>query len=116
MNDIWNFMDIIILGLGVYGLYSAYMLQNKGEIIKLFLVFKDTDVRACKDLPGYAALMAPKLYTLSTIMVVYGIISLINTYLVNVAGLYTLFVILFIGSLLWYGMAVSRALKIYFTS
>lgn len=114
MGGIWNLMDVLILGCGFYALYSAYMLKTQGKIIKTFLVFKDTDVNSCKDLQEYANLMAPKLYALGGIMVAYGVVSLINTYLVNINGLYMTFIVIFTAALIWYGFAVSKALKKYF--
>lgn len=114
MGGIWNLMDVLILGCGFYALYSAYMLKTQGKIIKTFLVFKDTDVDSCKDLQEYANLMSPKLYTLGGIMVAYGVVSLINTYLVNINGLYITFIVIFTVALIWYGIAVSKALKKYF--
>ncbi len=114
MGGIWNLMDVLILGCGFYALYSAYMLKTQGKIIKTFLVFKDTDVDSCKDLQEYANLMSPKLYTLGGIMVAYGVVSLINAYLVNINGLYITFIVIFTVALIWYGIAVSKALKKYF--
>ncbi len=114
MGGIWNLMDVLILGCGFYALYSAYMLKSQGKIIKTFLVFKDTDVDTCKNLQEYAHLMAPKLYALGGIMVAYGVVSLINTYLVNINGLYMTFIVIFAVALIWYGFAVSKALKKYF--
>ena len=84
MNDAWSIMDIVILVCGVYALYAAYVLKTKGKIIKTFLVFKETDVNTCKDLGAYAASMAPKLSTLAGVMILYGVVSLINTYVVSI--------------------------------
>ena len=114
MGGIWNLMDVLILGCGFYALYSAYVLKTQGKIIKTFLVFKDTDVNSCKDLQEYANLMAPKLYALGGIMVAYGVVSLINTYLVNINGLYMTFIVIFTVALIWYGFAVCKGLKKYF--
>lgn len=88
MNDAWSIMDIVILVCGVYALYAAYVLKTKGKIIKTFLVFKETDVNTCKDLGAYAASMAPKLSTLAGVMILYGVVSLINTYVVSIMSLY----------------------------
>lgn len=111
MGGVWDIMDLLILGCGFYALYSAYVLKTQGKIIKTFLVFKDTDVNSCKNLPEYVNLMAPKLYALGGIMVAYGVVSLINSYLVNINGLYMTFIVIFTLALIWYGIAVSKALK-----
>ena len=40
-------------------------------------------MNTCKDLGAYAASMAPKLSTLAGVMILYGVVSLINTYVVE---------------------------------
>ena len=47
-------------------------------------------------------------------MVAYGVVPLINSYLVNINGLYMTFIVIFTLALIWYGIAVSKALKKYF--
>lgn len=111
MGGVWDLMDLLILGCGFYALYSAYVLKTQGKIIKTFLVFKDTDVNSCKNLQEYVNLMAPKLYALGGIMVAYGVVSLINSYLVNINGLYMTFIVIFTLALIWYGIAVSKSIK-----
>lgn len=114
MNDAWSIMDIVILACGVYAFYAAYVLKTKGEIIKTFLVFKETDVSSCKDLEAYAASMAPKLSALAGVMILYGVISLINTYVVSIISLYWVVLIALIVTLLWYGIQTRNATKKYF--
>lgn len=114
MDTIWNITDLIVLGAGFYALYAAYVLRTQGKIVKKFLVFKDTDVSSCKDLQGYANLMSPKLMVLGGVMVAYGAVSLFNTYVASITGLYIAFIILFLAVLFWYGYEVSRAMKKYF--
>ena len=79
--------------------YAAYVLKTKGKIIKTFLVFKETDVNTCKDLGAYAASMAPKLSTLAGVMILYGVVSLINTYVVSIMSLYWVMMVALIGTL-----------------
>ena len=90
MTDAWQLWIIVILVCGLYALYAAYVLKTQGKIIKTFLVFKDTDVNTCKDLQEHMQnLMAPKLsMRLAGVMVAYGVVSLINTYVVSIMGLY----------------------------
>ena len=79
-DGIFNMLDILVLGFGLYAMYAAFVLKREGKIIRTFLVFKDTDLNSCRDLQGYANCMSPKLWTLGTVMVVYSGISLMNTY------------------------------------
>ena len=109
MNDAWSIMDIVVMVCGVYALYAAYVL-----IIKTFLVFKETDVNTCKDLGAYAASMAPKLSTLAGVMILYGVVSLINTYVISIMSLYWVMMVALIGTLIWYGIQTRNATKKYF--
>ena len=109
MNDAWSIMDIVVMVCGVYALYAAYVLKTKGKIIKTFLVFKETDVNTCKDLGAYAASMAPKLSTLAGVMILYGVVSLINTYVISIMSLYWVMMVALIGTLIWYGIQTRNA-------
>ncbi len=113
-DGIFNLIDIMILGFGFYALYSAYVLKTEGKIIATFLVFKDTDVGSCKDLQGYANFMSPKLGFLGGVMVAYGAVSLLNTYVVDIETLFWVMFIAFLVVLVWYSFAVKKAMKIYF--
>ncbi|MBS6396526.1 MAG: hypothetical protein KH452_05185 [Clostridiales bacterium] len=113
-DGIFNLIDLIVLGFGFYALYGAYVLQREGKIVRTFLVFKDTDIEQCRDLQGYANCMAPKLWALGGIMVVYGIISLLNTYVVEISSLFMAMMAVFLLALFWYGMEVRKAMKKYF--
>ena len=47
-SGFWQFMDLAILAVGVYGLYAAWVLKNQGKIVKLFLT--SAPVKTCRDL------------------------------------------------------------------
>lgn len=113
-DGIFNLIDIVILGFGFYALYSAYVLKKEGKIVETFLVFKDTDVRTCKDLQGYANYMSPKLGLLGGFMVAYGGVSVLNTYVVPIETLFWVMFVGFLVVLIWYSFAVKKAMKIYF--
>ena len=109
-----SIMDMIVLACGVYALYAAYVLKNKGKVIKTFLVFKDTDIHSCKDLAAYAAEMSPKLYVLAGTMIADGLVAIIDTYVVSIPQLYITMLVIFIGVLVWYGLQARNAMKKYF--
>lgn len=113
-NDIWNFMDIFILGVGVYALYAAWILKREGKIVRTFLVFKETDISACKDLQAYANLMSPRLGALTGVMIIYSILALVNSYVMDIRQLCLAAVGALILVLIWYGMEVKKAMKKYF--
>lgn len=113
-DGLFNLIDICVFGFGFYALYSAYVLQKEGKIIRTFLVFKETDLDSCKDLQGYVNCMAPKLRTFGLVMVIYGATSLINTYLVSIRTLFGVMMAAFFLVLIWYAMEVKKAMKKYF--
>lgn len=63
-DGLFNLIDIMVLGFGFYAMYSAWVLQREGKILRTFLALKDTDLDSCKDLQGYANYIAPKLWAL----------------------------------------------------
>ena len=113
-NELFNLIDIFVLAFGIYALYSAYVLQREGRIIRTFLVFKETDVDACKDLQGYANFMSPRLRTLGGVMIVYGGVSILNTYVTDIHTLLWVMMGAFFLVRVWYAMEVKRAMKKYF--
>lgn len=113
-NSMFSLIDLMVLAFGFYALYSAFVLHKDGKVIRTFLVFKDTDINDCKDLQGYANFMAPKLYTLGAIMIAYGVISMLNTYVVEIPTLFAIMMIGFLIVLIWYALEVKKALKKYF--
>ncbi len=113
-SGFWQFMDLAILAVGVYGLYAAWVLKNQGKIVKLFLTFKETDIGACKDLQGFANCMSSKLSTCAGVMLLYGVISILNFYVIDIHTLYWIMMLVFLVVLFWYGMEVKKALNQYF--
>lgn len=113
-NSMFSLIDLMVFGFGFYALYSAFVLHRDGKIIRTFLVFKDTNIDDCKDLQGYANFMAPKLYSLGAIMIAYGIISILNTYIVEIPTLFVIMMAAFLIVLIWYAIETKKALKKYF--
>lgn len=113
-DGIFNMIDVLVLGFGCYAMYSAWVLRREGRIIRTFLALKDTDLDSCKDLQGYANYMSPKLWTLGGVMVAYGGISLLNTYVVAINSLFWLMMAAFLIVLFWYGFEVKKAITRYF--
>lgn len=113
-SGFWQFMDLIILAAGVYGLYAAWVLKKKGQIIKLFLLMKDKNPGDCKDLQGFANCMSPKLRTCAGVMLIYGLIAVLNFYVIDIHTLYWVMVLVFLVVLFWYGLQLKKAVEQYF--
>ena len=113
-NSVFSMVDILVLGCGIYALYSAFVLQREGKIIRTFLVLKDTDLDSCRDLQGYANYMSPKLQLLGIVMILNGVVSLLNTYVVEIRNLFWIMMGVFLIVLIWYGMQARKAMKNFF--
>ena len=50
----FGFIDIFVIAMGVYGLYSWYMLVKKHEIKKTLLLGGSTTPEQCTDMEGFA--------------------------------------------------------------
>ncbi len=107
-------MDLLVLCCGVYVLYAAWILKRDGKITKSIMLFKEVDESSCKDVQGYADLMAPKLNLLGGVTVAYGGLGLFNTYVVDVTTLYWVMGAVFFAALIWYAVQARKATKKYF--
>lgn len=109
-----NLLDFFVLGCGLYALYAAFVLGRDGTIVKIFLLTKDVDPASCKDLPGFAGCMSPKLRTLGISMLAYSLVALMNTYVVRIGTLFWIMMGVFLVVLFWYGMELKKAVNRYF--
>lgn len=114
MNGIWELLDIMILICGVYAGYSAYVLKNEGKIVRALLLSRDVVEDSCKDLQGYANMMSPKLLTMGGVMVVYSVISLLNTHVLDIRTLYWAALICLLAVMFWYSFQAKKAIQLYF--
>ena len=110
----FGFMDYIVLGCGVYGVYSWYMLVKKNEIKKAFLLGGDNTPEDCTDVAGFADMIGIKLLIASIGMLVFGSLSLYNTYVQDLGAILWVGMILFLGILVWYCVMLRKAHLKYF--
>ena len=113
-NQMFGFMDYIVLGCGVYGEYSWYMLVKKNEIKKAFLLGGDNTPEDCTDVAGFADMIGIKLLIASIGMLVFGSLSLYNTYVQDLGAILWVGMILFLGILVWYCVMLRKAHLKYF--
>lgn len=113
-RGLYSLIDLFVLGSGFYALYCAFVLKKDGKVIRTFLLPRDVEPSACRDLPGYAGFMAPRLQALGAAMIAYALVSLLNTYVVPVWNLFWVMMAVFLLVLVWYGMALRKANRIYF--
>lgn len=113
-NSIFSIMDFLILGAGVYILYSWYLLMYKGEIKEGVLVPQGWAGR-CKDLDGYRKFVGSKLLALAIASLVSGGICLYSDYVKPISSyVYLGVTALFFIVLIWFIAQTKKAQKLYF--
>ena len=113
-GSMFGFMDIIVLGCGVYGIYSWYMLVKKHEIKKAFLLGGDHRPDQCLDIDGFAKTIGSKLLIASIAMIAFSAFSLFNDNVQNVGAVYWVVMAAFLGVLVWYCIMLRKANDQYF--
>ena len=109
-GSMFGFMDIIVLGCGVYGIYSWYMLVKKQEIKKAFLLGGDSRVEECTDFQGFADCIGSKLLIVSIAMIVFGAVSAVNDYVQSLGAVIWIALVVSLGY--WSGTVYSFAKQI----
>ncbi len=109
-----SLFDFLLLGMGFYALYASVILKKDGKIIRMFLTMRETNLEACKDLPGFSSYMAPKLSLLAGTMIACSLLSLANAYLVDIHTLSAVLMFLLFALLVWYALALKKAMRKYF--
>lgn len=79
INQMFAFMDFIMVGAGLYLLYAWYLLQFKNEIREGVLV-QAGNAKHCKDVEGYKKYMAPKLLIFALCAIGSGAIGLYSDF------------------------------------
>lgn len=116
MTSMFGFMDFLVIGCGVYGLYSWYMLVKRHEIKKAFLLGGDNNPEKCTDIEGFANSIGTKLLITSICMLVFSAVSLYNSYEQSIGVYYWAAMGLFLAELVWYGIVLRKANDKYFAS
>lgn len=112
--SMFGFIDLVVCGCGVYGLYSWYMLVKKHKILKTFLLGADTNPEQCKDLDGFATFMGPKIMILSIVLLAFGGLSAYNSYVQPVGAIVWVGMAIFFVVIIWYCVQLKKADGIYF--
>ena len=119
MNNIYSsfgFIDLVVMGVGVYGFYSWYMLVKKHEIKKTLLIGGNGTAAQCTDVAGFAEFIWPKLLVLSAAMLIFGGISAYNSYVGDVGMVLWIGMAIFLAIIIWYCVQLKKADKLYFST
>jgi hypothetical protein len=115
-GSMFGFMDIIVLGCGIYGIYSWYMLVKKHVIKKAFLLGGNLQPEQCKDVEGFAKSVGTKLLIASFAMIAMSGVSLFNDRVKSIETVYWIAMVAFLALLIWYCFALRKANIEFFTT
>lgn len=114
-GSMFGFMDLIVIGCGVYGIYSWYKLVKEHEIKKAYLVGGTSQPSDCKDVPAFADFMGTKLLILSLGMIIFGGVSAINDYVQSVGAIIWVLMAIFLALIIWYCVQLRKADQMFFS-
>lgn len=113
--DFINLIDFFIVGIGLYVLYSAYVWKSTGVMKKGFLISGALDLKACKDMKGYIDFMAVRAGIFGVVIVIYGLLGIVNTYLVKIHEIIlAVSMFIFLGCLVWFSVVSTKGAKKFF--
>jgi len=114
-NSMFSFLDVIVIGAGIYILYGWYVLVKNNEIKQGLIVSKATDPSKCKDIEGFKKYIGPRLLIFALCAILSGGFGLLQTYVVSMPGVvYWVFYFLFLAVVIWFGVAAKKAEKRFF--
>lgn len=113
--DFFSIIDLIVLGCGIYSLYTVYEMKKTGEIKTGWLISNQIDIKSCNDKAGYIDYISSRTIILGIIIIIYGAIGSINSFVVELPSflIYGSMIVFFI-CLIWFAISSSKANKIYF--
>ncbi len=114
-NEMFSFMDILILGCGGYLFYAWYLLKFRGEVKKGILIPSGNSSK-CKDLPAYQKFMSPRLLIFALSAVFAGGLGLYSDYVKPLNNyVYLGFTGIFLVVLVWFTSEARKGERNYFS-
>lgn len=114
MDNFYSIIDIIVLGCGLYCIYSAYKMKTKGDISSSILFSNTADAVKCRDKAGYIAYMFPKMALFGVITTIYGITGLVSSYVMNLGFGQIIVMVVFFVVLIWFAVETKKAYRKFF--
>ena len=110
MSDMSVFLDVSVIGGGVYMLYGALALR-KGEIMANILLPRNVSPDQVKDKEGFIKAIFMKLLVLSIVTVLAGAAILINDMVDGFVWINAVAYVAFFAAIIVYGVAIKKAHK-----
>ena len=107
---------IMLLGYGAYALYTAIRLRRTYMLFQnKFLYPGNCSMETCLDEDGFIDYILPRITIWGVVMVIFGILLVINTYILKFSGLWVdiASIVLPVSSVMWYMIIQRKAAKLY---
>ena len=108
------YFGLVGIACGAYCLFWAVKMKTTGEICKTLLLDKETAKKPCKNVGEYLMMVIPPTFVLGIVLMAYGIITLIDSYVVSCFGVMIAFLVISFVVLVWYGSVTTKAKRKYF--
>lgn len=105
---------ILAFGSGIYCLYSAITMQRTGNIAANLVLDRETAKKKCKNVGEFLYKIIPPTYILGSITTAYGVISLVDAFLVECPMAVNISLVVTIVAFIWFAVATSNAKKKYY--
>lgn len=111
-NSMFGFMDLIIVGGGLYVIYQYIKMIHSRKLETSALLPKEIDPKKCKDVEGYIQYIGPKMLTFGIVATLCGLLGLIQDYTQKIGyPVYLAGMAVFVAAAVWYSIAIKKALK-----
>jgi hypothetical protein len=112
--NVWSIIDYVLVGLGIYALYSVFQMKVTGELYGKMFFSVHTPIERCKDKAGFIEFIIPKLIIIGILAISTGGISLVSTYVVQIPSMIVSGVgLVLVGVLLWFNRQMKAVQKKY---
>ena len=105
--------DVIIAGLGIYMIYSAFQMKKTGEISNV--IINELEVTKCKDRKSFIQSIYNQTVIFGAISVIFGVLGCINDTVFSLGKVFDIGgVFIFVGAWLWFTREVRKKKGEYF--
>lgn len=92
--------DVIILGYGIYMVYSAYQMRKTHQPPNMLI--NQSELIGARDVKGFCDAMFKPVVLFGMVAALYGIVGLINDLYMEVVGMNVVSVVLFLVLCFWF--------------
>ena len=114
MNSMGSFFGIVGIGAGIYCIYGYLLMVRRRQIPKGIMLPKDEDPKKCRDVEAYIKMTSTQLLLVGLLLIVYGGMELVNTYVVSITMPIFAVIVLVMAALVWFAIRTKKANTTYF--